>query len=79
MAAKCNWDANDDDILLRVLRAEKEKGNQADSGWKKVVWTAAAAALEASGSKKGGKKTAIKCHHHFGNVSDCLSCVHAHL
>jgi len=52
-----------------VLHAQKEKGNQADSGWKKVVWTAAAEALELSGSSKGGKKTATKCQDHFGNVS----------
>lgn len=68
---KANWTADDDKLIVSTLRDEKDKGNQADSGWKKVVWVSCAVRLAKEGSKKGGIKTAEKCNDRFKNVGYC--------
>jgi hypothetical protein len=58
-----------DDVLVSVLRTQKDAGNQASNGWKPSIWTVAAAKLLAEGSKKDGEKTSNKCSNHWTNVS----------
>jgi hypothetical protein len=68
---KASWRvAADEDTLLECLRQQQVARNQSDTGFKSVVWTACAAALQ--GSEKwsgGGLKTAKGCKDHFGAVS----------
>jgi hypothetical protein len=70
---KCIWDANDDEILLRVLCSENENGNQSDSGWKKV--DCSRSGFRKTRELEGGKKTATKCQDHYSNVNDRLASV----
>jgi hypothetical protein len=42
------WCTADDVALVSALTAKQAAGNQADNGWKPVVWTAAAVALRGS-------------------------------
>ncbi|KAF8835866.1 hypothetical protein BDN67DRAFT_984333 [Paxillus ammoniavirescens] len=58
---KAVWTDKDDNILVSVLRTQKDAGNQASNGLKPSVWTVAVAKLLAEGSKKGGEKTSNKC------------------
>jgi hypothetical protein len=69
---KAVWTADDDKLIISTLRDEKDKGNQADSGWKKVVWVACAVRVAKEGSTKGGIKTAEKCSDRFKNVVAAL-------
>jgi len=62
------WTDGDDEIMLRVLREQKIAGNQSDSGWKKVVWTAVLAALMKESHSKGARKSVEKCIDHWTNV-----------
>lgn len=68
------WSAAEDACLMRVLRQEKDNGNQSDNGWKSSVWTACEAALANLPDDDMGKgyKTASKCSDHYGNV--CFLC-----
>ncbi|KAF5325931.1 hypothetical protein D9611_000191 [Ephemerocybe angulata] len=65
---RCRWTDQDDEILLHVLSSEKAAGNQSESGWKKTVWNAAAAALAEEGIVKTPVKTADKVQDHFQNL-----------
>lgn len=62
------WTSADDETLVGVLKAQRTAGNQADNGWKKVAWTAAAAALV--GASRGGVKSWTGCRDHWRLV--CL-------
>ena len=42
------WRKEGDHVLIDTLRIQQSKGNQADSGWKRVVWTACEVALRGS-------------------------------
>ena len=59
--ARCSWTDADDVIVMRVLKEQKEGGNQSGAGWKSQVWTLVEAALKSEGIPKGGPKTASKC------------------
>ena len=68
---KANWKlAVDDETLLECLKQQQAAGNQLDTGFKPVAWTACGISLQ--GSEKlsgGGPKTAKSCKDHFGAVS----------
>ncbi|KAG6917476.1 hypothetical protein DXG01_002339 [Tephrocybe rancida] len=64
----CIWTDADDEIMVCVLRLQKDGGNQSGAGWKKQVWTIVAAALEKEGVKKGAEKTSSKCSDHWSNL-----------
>ncbi|KAG5652135.1 hypothetical protein H0H81_006172 [Sphagnurus paluster] len=64
----CSWLSSDDPTLVRVLREQKENGNQSGNGWKPQVWQAAADALKAEGTSDGPPKIAKKCADHWGNL-----------
>lgn len=68
--SRCSWSDAENAILVKVLTEQKLLGNQADSGWKAIVWKAVADALESSGTAIGPKKTPSKCQDHWINV--CL-------
>lgn len=71
--ANCTWTDDDDAIMLRVLKAEKDSGGQSQNGWKKPVWHKVVAALAAEGKQgNGAPKTADKCADHYQNVSYLL-------
>ncbi|TFK59918.1 hypothetical protein BDN72DRAFT_864755 [Pluteus cervinus] len=67
-ATRCTWTDRDDQIMLEVLKTEKDAGNQSENGWKKAVWTRVAAALAEKGVQKAPVKTGEKCQDHFGNL-----------
>jgi len=67
--ARCTWSTLDDTIMVRILKAEKEAGNQSGAGWKKQVWTVVEAALRLESPVTGTPKTATKCADHWSNVS----------
>ena len=68
--ARCSWTDADDAIIVRVLKEQKEAGNQSGAGWKSQVWTGVEAALKSEGIAKGGAKTASKSQDCWTNV--CL-------
>jgi len=68
--ARCSWTDADDAIIVRVLKEQKEAGNQSGAGWKSQVWTGVEAALKSEGIAKGGAKTASKSQDRWTNV--CL-------
>jgi Myb/SANT-like DNA-binding domain len=70
MSTRCSWSASDDAIMVRVLREQKDAGNQSGSGWKKTVWNLVAETLEKEGIPNGPSKTATKCSDHYSNVSN---------
>ena len=59
----------DNTLMIQVLRDEKLKGNQSDSGWKSSVWTTVLDELISKGSNVGGVKTADKVADHYQHVS----------
>ncbi|EPQ57411.1 hypothetical protein GLOTRDRAFT_92448 [Gloeophyllum trabeum ATCC 11539] len=63
-----HWTDAEDAIMVQVLKDKKEKGNQADNGWKRSVWIAMADALKAEGYADGVEKTASKCMDHWTNL-----------
>jgi len=67
-STRCSWSAADDAIVLRVLREQKDAGNQSGSGWKKTVWNLVAETLENEGIPNGPLKTATKCADHYCNL-----------
>ena len=48
------WSSADDATLIEVLTEQQALGNQSDSGWKSLVWTAAADKLKSSEKRSGG-------------------------
>ena len=50
-STRCSWSSSADATLVRVLREQKENGNQSGNGWKSQVWQAVADALK--GRPKG--------------------------
>jgi len=68
MSTRCSWSAADDAILVRVLREQKDAGNQSGSGWKKTVWNLVAETLEKEGIPNGPPKSATKCSDHYSNL-----------
>ncbi|KAF8233318.1 hypothetical protein L208DRAFT_1166817, partial [Tricholoma matsutake] len=51
-----------DTTLIEVLTEQQALGNQSDSGWKSLAWTAAADKLKGSEKRSGGApKTAGSC------------------
>lgn len=46
-----NWTSAEEARLVQILLQEKEKGNQAESGWKPVVWQVLVEALATFDSK----------------------------
>lgn len=67
--SRCIWTDADDVIIVRVLRLQKDAGNQSGAGWKKQVWTVVEAALKAESVSAGALKTTTKCSDHWANVS----------
>ena len=53
------WTNADDTILVRILKEQKDAGNQSGTGWKRIVWTMAEAALKAENPDP--PKTFQKC------------------
>jgi len=64
----CSWTDADDAILVRILKEQKDAGNQSGAGWKSQVWTAVEVALKSEGIPKGGPKTASKSQDRWTNV-----------
>jgi len=64
-------------IVVRVLKEQKEGGNQSGAGWKSQVWTLVKAALKSEGIPKGGPKTASKCQDRWTNLKKQFVEVHA--
>ncbi|THU88670.1 hypothetical protein K435DRAFT_679348 [Dendrothele bispora CBS 962.96] len=58
--SRCVWTDTDDEIMIEELKVQKSKGNQAQSGWKPVAWTAVNDRVNTEGRKKGLPKTAKK-------------------
>lgn len=71
-STRCSWSAADDSIMLRVLREQKDAGNQSGSGWKKTVWNLVADTLEKESIHNGPPKNATKCSDHYSNVSTTI-------
>ena len=69
--ACCSWTDADDVILVRILKEQKDSGNQSGAGWKSQVWTLVEETLKSEGIPKGGPKIASKCQDHWTTV--CLS------
>jgi hypothetical protein len=67
---RCTWTDADDAIIMRILKEQKDAGNQSGAGWKGQVWTAVEAALKSEGITKGAPKTASKSQDRYTNV--CL-------
>lgn len=65
---RCIWTDADNVVMLKVLSEQKLLGNQADSGWKGIVWKTLSEQLEKEGSGQGPKKTPAKCQDHWNNV-----------
>ena len=57
---KVNWTSAKEAILVQTLLQEKEKGNQAESGWKPIVWQVLVEALATIGSKRRKEAKQIK-------------------
>ena len=68
MPKRCRWSAQDDRTLDETLLTQKAAGNQAQSGWKPVVWNAVAAELKKIVLDNQAEKTATKCNDHYSNV-----------
>jgi hypothetical protein len=67
---KAVWLMADDAEMIRVLTEQQAAGNQLDNGWKSLVWTLVAKALQGSEMRSGGAaKTAASCSGHWGKVS----------
>jgi hypothetical protein len=66
---RCIWTDIDDRILVRVLKDEKDAGNQSGAGWKAQVWTKVDTVLKEESVSKGPVKTASKISDHWTNVS----------
>jgi hypothetical protein len=47
---KVNWTGAEEALMVSTLLKEKDKGNQAESGWKPVVWQVLVEALATFGS-----------------------------
>ncbi|KAH6911967.1 hypothetical protein BKA70DRAFT_1266082 [Coprinopsis sp. MPI-PUGE-AT-0042] len=71
-APRCTWSTEDRDILLRVLKKEKDGGNQSESGWKKTVWSTCASAFAAETSNDP-PKTGAKCNDQFGKLKEAYN------
>ena len=61
MSKRCCWSAHDDRTLVKTLLTQKAASNQAQSGWKPVVWNAVAAELKKITLNNQAEKTAAKC------------------
>ena len=63
------WSSADDATLIEVLTEQQALGNQSDSGWKSLVWTAAADKLKGSEKRSGGApKAAGSCNSRWQTV-----------
>ena len=63
------WSSADDATLIEVLTEQQALGNQLDSGWKSLMWTAAADKLKGSEKRSGGApKTAGSCNSRWQTV-----------
>jgi len=62
---------------MRILREQKDAGNQSGAGWKAQVWTAVEAALKSKGIIKGAPKTASKSQDRYTNLKKQFVEVHA--
>ena len=70
---KAVWLTADDAAMIRVLTEQQAAGNQSDNGWKSLVWTMVATALQGSEVRSGGAaKTAASCSNHWGKVCGSL-------
>jgi hypothetical protein len=70
---KAVWLTADDAEMIRVLTEQQAAGNQSDNGWKSLVWTLVAKALQGSEVQSdGAAKTAASCSGHWGKVCDPL-------
>ena len=58
--ARCSWTDADDAIIVRVLKEQKEAGNQSGAGWKSQVWTGVKAALKSEELQKMEPKQRAK-------------------
>ena len=66
---KAVWLTSDDVEIIRVLTEQQAAGNQSDNGWKSLVWTLVAKALQESEMQSGGTaKTTTSCSGHWRKV-----------
>jgi hypothetical protein len=66
---KAVWLTVDDAAMIQVLTEQQVAGNQSDNGWKSLVWTLVAKALQGSEELSGGAaKTPTTCSGHWGKV-----------
>lgn len=73
MSKRCRWSPQDNRIFVDTLLAQKAAGNQAQSGWKSVAWTAVAAALKKAAVGGRAEKTSTKCSDHWFTVRVLLA------
>ena len=62
-----SWSSLDDEILMKHLKAVKEKDGMSDNGFKRTVWVAIAELLAQQAPSKV-VKTATKCQDHWTTV-----------
>lgn len=65
---RCRWSTDDDRVLVETLLTQKAAGNQAQSGWKSIVWSAVATELKKIAVGDQVEKTTTKCSDHYANV-----------
>jgi hypothetical protein len=67
------WTSADEATLVEAFKAEKSKGNMAESGWKPVAYTAVVGALKGSEKVAGGSaKTVSSVKSRWQRVSSIL-------
>jgi hypothetical protein len=58
---KCKWTSSQQSLLIDHLAKMKGEGNQAETGWKPIVWTSAAALLREHYPDDIPEKDPVKC------------------
>lgn len=66
-AGHASWSSLDDEILVKHLKAVKEKNRMSDNGFKRTAWVAIAELLAQQAPSKV-IKTATKCQDHWTMV-----------
>ena len=59
---------DDNRVLVETLLSQKAGGNQAQSGWKSIVWSAVATKLKKIAAGDQVEKTTTKYNDHYANV-----------
>ncbi|KAF9548876.1 hypothetical protein CPC08DRAFT_613949, partial [Agrocybe pediades] len=74
----CVWTAQDNAIMVEVLKEQKNLGNQSGAGWKSQVWTMIETALLKISQGKGSSKTAANLMQSFSSRNSSFNlAVHA--